>query len=309
MDWYFESRIENEIIKFDAQSFEDLFCKVMKAHNDKFQKVKASGRKGDKKCDGFIAETGDYYCIYAPEDFNKKYTVKNGLVKIEKDIRGIVKNWTGIKKINYVINDKFKGLAPDIQQLLISLQNDVSLPKIEVFSMEKLTDITLSLSIDKKQSLLGFVPDLNNSVTSLQYDIVEKIIMYLEKNANRTPAGEGLVVPDFSQKIDFNNLSNEIRDQLNAARYQISKVDKFFESSPVYDKETLRNYCNGLYLEACEKIKEDVDHYADKRFGYILNEMSYNKQSKAVNDNVLIIMATFFESCDIFEEPILGGVE
>ena len=308
MDWFFDNRIQNEIITSDAQSFEDLFCKIMKANNDNFNKVKASGRKGDKKCDGFNDETGDYYCIYAPEDFSKSYTVKNGLTKIEKDIKGIMSNWENIKKVNYVINDKFKGLPPDIHQLLLDLSRKQKYPEIVLFSMEKLKEITLALTENQKQSLLGFAPDLTNSVTTLQFSIVEETIKYLENNVKVINADGKLTVPDFSDKIEFNHLNNEIKDLLNSARYQIGKVDEFFEKSSIYSKETLRNYCNGLYLDSCKIIGEDVENYSDKRFVYMLEEMSYNKQSRAVMNNVLIIMANFFESCDIFEEPQTKGV-
>lgn len=303
MDWFFDSRIKNEIITSDAQAFEDLFCNVMKANNDNFKKVKASGKKGDKKCDGFNDKTGEYYCVYAPEDFSKKYTVKNGLSKIEKDIKGIIANWKNIKRINYVINDKFKGLPPDIHQLLLNLSQNQQEPEIVLFSMEKFKDITLALTESQKQSILGFVPDLTNVVTTLQFSIVEEIIKYLEKNAELINIDGKLVVPDFSDKIEFNHLSVAIKDLLNSARYQIGKVDEFFEYNSIYTKETLRNYCNGLYLNSCKIIGEDIENYSDRRFIYILENMSYNKQSQAVKNNALIIMANFFESCDIFEEP------
>lgn len=303
MDWFYDSRIQNEIITSDAQSFEDFFCKIMKENDDNFNKVKASGRKGDKNCDGFNQITGDYYCIYAPEDFSKKYTIKNGLAKIEKDIKGISAKWKNIKVINYVINDKFKGLPPDVHQLINDLRDNQQNPKIELFSMEKFKKITLSLNENQKQSILGYVPDLTNSVSTLQFSTVEEIIKYLEKNVKVINLDGKLTVPDFSDKIQFNHLSNGIRDSLNCARYQIHMIDEFFENSSAYSKEDLRNICNGLYLESCQIISDDVENSSDKRFVYILEKMSYDIHSKSVMDNVLIIMANFFESCDIFEEP------
>lgn len=303
-DWFFSIRIQDEIITSDAQSFENLFCKIMKESDDNFNKVKASGKKGDKKCDGFNSKTGDYYCVYAPEDFSKKYTIKNGLIKIKKDIDGIISEWENIKVINYVINDKFKGIPPDIHQLIIELNKSQKNIEIKLFSMEKLKNITLSLTKNQKQSILGFAPDLKNSVATLQFNIIEEIIKYLEKNVIVDNLYGNLNVPDFSNKIQFNNLSNEIKDLLNCARYQIYKVDEFFENSSIYSKEDLRNFCNGLYIEACKKISKDVKNFSDERFLYILKKMSYDIHSKAVMDNVLIIMTNFFESCDIFEEPI-----
>ena len=261
MDWFYDIKIQNKIITLDAQSFEDLFCKIMKENDDNFYKVKASGRKGDNK-------------------------------------------WKNIKVIHYVINDKFKGLPPDVHQLINELKNNPQYPKIELFSMEKLKRITLSLTESKKQYILGFVPDLTNSIATLQFSIVEEIIKYLEKNVKVASTDGKLVVPNFNDKIKFNHLSDRFKDLLNSARYQVYMVDEFFENNNVYRKEDLRNFCNGLYMESCKEIGCDVECFSDKRFAYILEKMSYDIHSKAVMDNVLIIIASFFESCDIFEEPL-----
>ncbi len=303
MDWFFSNRIENLIIKADTQSFENLFSDVMKTADDNFNKVKPHGFKGDYKCDGFNSITGEYYCVYAPEDFEKEYTVQNGLKKIKSDIDGIINKWPNIKKIYYVINDKFKGLHPDIQLRLNEIISQSSIP-IERYSMEKFKDFALKLSQDKKQTLFGYAPDLTNSVSTLQFNIIEEVIKYLEKSVNLSSTEDKLVVPDFDEKIEYNKLSHKIKDLLNNARYQISKVDDFFDLSHIYTKEDLKKYCSSIYMDACSKYKENECNYADKRFYYILENMSYNLNSKAVNDNVVIIMANFFESCDIFEEPV-----
>lgn len=303
MDWYFSNKIDNEIFKSNAQAFEDLFCNIMKANDDNFVRVKASGRDGDNSCDGFNNKTGDYYCIYAPENFKKDYTINNGLKKIKDDINGITSHWKNIKKINYVINDKFDGLPPKINKLIIELNQDELLPEVQLFSMDKLKEITLALPLEKKEAILGFAPDLTNSISTLQFSIIEEIIKYLEQNVKVLTTDGKLIVPDYSEKIEFNHLSQQIRDLLNSARYQVNKVDEFFETNSIYDKETLRNYCNGLYVESCNQISEKSKNFADRRFVYILDAMTYNKQSKAVVDNIIIIMANFFESCDIFEEP------
>ena len=69
----------NHILQYTGQQYEDFFVAVMTAANPNFQPVKAYGRLGDMKNDGFDAETGTYYQVFAPEDI-MKYSTGNEAV-------------------------------------------------------------------------------------------------------------------------------------------------------------------------------------------------------------------------------------
>lgn len=286
-----------------AQAFEDFFCNIMKAQDDNFQKVKASGRKGDYNCDGFNNATGDYYLCYSPEDIKKKMTQSNAITKISRDINGIVSKWSNIKRIKYVINDKFLGLSPEIHKLILDLKNSISI-EIEIFSMENLRKVCLSLSEEDKQRILGYCPDMENSKIIIDFDTISKIVEYLEKNPLGDIDEDNLVVPDFTDKIIFNNLSEKVAVQLNNAKLYISKVDEFFDSFPAYNKENLRNYVRQIYRKAQKEIDKTEKNYSDSIFACLLKDIAYDKSSKTVIDNAIVIIAVFFESCDVFEEPI-----
>ena len=58
-----------------------------------------------------------------------------------------------------------------------------------------------------------------------------------------------------------------------------------------------------LYIEGINAVGSLDDNAPDKIFFYIMQKMAYNPNSKSVIDNILIIIAFFFESCDIFEKP------
>lgn len=75
----------NHIYKYKGQQFEDFFVSIMSKANPHFQAVKAYGRIGDRKNDGFDRTTGTYYQVYAPEELAKESTTKAGVKKIEED--------------------------------------------------------------------------------------------------------------------------------------------------------------------------------------------------------------------------------
>ena len=303
-DWFYSAKFTVSIYMKYGQAFEDFFCEIMKSSDDSFNKVKASGRIGDRSCDGFNASTGDYYLCYSPENIKKTLTANNAVSKIQNDISGIIKKWAGIVTINYVINDKFMGLSPQIHELLSNLKSLNPSISIELFSMEKLRKICLSLNDLDKQRILGYCPDLTNSKAVADFDTISKIIEYIEKNTTIGDYGDNLTVPDFSQKISFNNLTNKVADLLNNARYHINKIEDFYNNMPAFNKDDLRNHLRGIYSEAVSTIDNAESNYSDEVFFYILNKITYKPDSKAVTDNALIILASFFESCDIFEEPV-----
>ena len=89
-DWFYSNMFDAAIYSKDGQSFEDFFCDIMKSSDDNFQKIKASGRIGDRNCDGLNKKLGVFYLCYAPEDIKKVITTKNALAKIQNDVNGIL---------------------------------------------------------------------------------------------------------------------------------------------------------------------------------------------------------------------------
>jgi hypothetical protein len=304
-EWYYTEKFENAIYRKSAQSFEDFFCDIMKSSNNDFKKVKASGSIGDRKCDGFNDITGEYYQCYAPEDIIKATKTRSATAKINADINGLISKWQDVKKIYYVINDKFSGLSPEIYDLIAALKKSFPDTLIEIFSMEQLRKTCLSLGNSDKQRILGYCPDLTNNKVIIDFDTISNIIEYIEKNSP-IEYDDNLFVPDFSEKIKINNLSDRISAQLNNAKYYTSKIDEFYDENPNYDKETLRNYIRNIYFKTKDeflKVNLNQQGLQDKIFLQMLEKIVYNQESKTVIENALVILAFFFESCDIFEEP------
>ena len=66
--------------------------------------------------------------------------------------------------------------------------------------------------------------------------------------------------------------------------------------------EILQKKFHILYEESKNNIKNTKENFADCRFYYIL-EKSCVKNTISIQTSVLVLMAYYFSSCDIFEEP------
>lgn len=171
-DW--ENTMDNHILNIqvkdfklklfmsEGQAFEDLFCELMSAINSDFRKVKAFGRQGDEKNDGFIPSKGEYFQCYSPEDISKEKTKKYALKKLKEDFAGLLENWNDrweIHSFSYVINDKYKGTPPSVLDELAFLKNEYSKIFFDLLDSKGLENIFKSkLNRMQRREIVGTTP-------------------------------------------------------------------------------------------------------------------------------------------------------
>ena len=144
---------ENRILKADKQAFEDLFTEIMNYKESDFQSIKPWGIIGDRKNDGYIKSRGVFYQVYAPEDISKSYP--NVIKKIETDFNGLMKQWSNVREFYFVINDKYKGVNADSEQLLQDIKENNKLSESKFITAKDLENILFSLSDDQIIKITG----------------------------------------------------------------------------------------------------------------------------------------------------------
>ena len=296
----------NCIYKYSGQQFEDFFVSIMTQYNHNFQPVKAYGNIGDRKNDGFDKTTGTYYQVFSPEDITKEKTINDCIKKLKEDFEGLYNYWNDIctiKNYFFVINDKYRGIpAPiiEMEQELSKnpLYSDIS---IAIFSSKDLERIFDKLDILHKQDILGFIPICDDIMPTVEFEALKETIDYLIKAEISDEYKDRLTVPDFYQKIEFNNLSEEINNKLIVASYQEGLLRQYFNSNPGV-REILQKKFHAIYEKSKIDIPETMENYSDSRFLYII-ECASPRKILAITTSVLILMSYYFASCDIFEEP------
>lgn len=148
----------------DAQAYEDLFVRVMGYAEPAFRPVKPHGNIGDRKNDGFDPTTGTYYQVYAPEDIRR--TGDNALKKLRADFAGLKAFWDGlypVRRFFYVVNDKYNGIAPDLEEALAAMRARHGLDEARPFLAKHLEATVFSLSQDQIILIVGHVPAIDAS--------------------------------------------------------------------------------------------------------------------------------------------------
>ncbi|MFA7708345.1 MAG: ABC-three component system protein [Candidatus Pacearchaeota archaeon] len=302
-DSLFIARImfQNEIYKSNGQTFEDFFVKVMGLHNPNFRPVKPQGKFGDRKNDGFDSTKGVYYQVYAPEDIKLKEDV--ALKKLKEDFQGLCDFWDEkckIREFYYVINDKYKGAHPTTEEALSELKKKYSGKKFDLFLSKHLEDIFIKLSDDNIIEVVGLIPSPKKiEDIGKNFSVLKEVVNFILEKSEPLDFEETYPDIDFDDKIKFNNLNPIIASLLIKGNYQAHVVDDYFSLNSDFAKQELQKKFKSLYDDA--KKRFDIKTQADLIFFDILKKVM-PKEDKYVQDAALVLMAYYFEACDIFEE-------
>jgi hypothetical protein len=295
-------KFKTKIYETDKQAFEDLFTKLKQHEDNNFKQVKPQGRLGDGKCDGFNDSTGEYYQVYAPEDLTGKEDKAN--TKMDTAFSQLLEFWTNnnfkVNKFYFVVNDKYRNVYASTyaNAKQIAINNNIV---CEVLTCKNLEDVLFRLEDDKIFDVLGgIIPDPLN-IDNVEYSIMQEVIAFL-LNRNAPKITEVIPQhPDFEKKIVFNSLSKIVSDFLNAGQRQNYTINEYFELNSKFVKEELRQAFNNIYQQAIREIPES-ESKNDEIFQFIANKSS-PKDNFAFQNAVYVLMAYYFEYCDIFETP------
>lgn len=293
---------KSKIFETDKQSFEDLFTKVMQHADVNFKQTKPQGRLGDGKCDGFNSVTGNFYQVYAPEDIEGKEDKANS--KMDTSFDEMKHYWGSngfdVKKCSFVVNDKYKTVYASLYANAQVLAKKHSM-ECEVLTCKDIEDVFIKLSEDKIIDVIGIIPDPNN-IGNVEYTAMSEVIGHLLRSKTPSATENIPINPDFEKKIVFNSLSMVIREFLNAGQRQSFVIKEYFELNSKFLKDDLRQIFNNIYQQAVMEVP-DGENKNDDVFQFIV-EKSSPRNNFAFHSAIYVLMAYYFEYCDIFEAPI-----
>ncbi len=293
---------KNKIYQAGKQAFEDLFTKVKQNESSNFKQIKPQGSLGDGKCDGFNEVTAEYYQVYAPEELTGNESTM--LSKMDASISGLMEFWEekGFKvtKFYYVVKDDYKNVYALVYTNAKAIADKYKI-ECEVLTCKNIEDTFLSLSEDHIVEIIGIIPDPLN-IDIVEFGVMKEVIDFLLKGKGTKIKELIPIHPDFEKKIVFNSLSNVVTEFLNAGQRQSFVIKEYFELNSKFIKEELRQIFNGIYKDAAIAIP-DSETKNDEIFQYIIDKSS-PKDNFSVHNAVYILMAYYFEYCDIFETPV-----
>ncbi len=301
---------ENKLLKSSGQQFQDLFVQIMQHYDSDFKPVKPYGNLGDKKNDGFNSVKGKYYQVYSPDDIDKANTIETACKKLKDDFDGLYRFWNGrcpIREFTFVINDKMKGIPVQLHNALLVLKEEYPAIVFDFLTSRELSTIVSCLEENDLEDILGFIPSLE--VSGITASDLSEVINYLLNVEVDLSFGDKYVVPDFYEKIKFNGLGEKIRVLLDEGSTKEGLLQEFFNENPSMNYR-LQLRMRILYHQVVEEIPADEEDYGNRRFiallGKVVNGTSVKQSFLSC---FYAIIAFYFSSCDIFEEPMISNRE
>lgn len=296
---------KNRILESNGQRYQDLFVDVMTRRDVGFIPVKPQGRRGDQGNDGFIPDAGRYFQVYAPEDPKDKATV--AAQKASDDFEKLKANWhqdAPIVDYRFVFNDKYQGAFPEILHALAELQRTHGLQTVRPFLASDLEREFMKLPRSEMHAVLRTVIPQPESIADIDYAALTEILQHLVKNQRPIPEEGVPTVPDYDRKIQFNDI-DRAASLLRVGNYQNGAVELFFDQHGEFTTTDIRNRLAQNY----EAVRVDVTRNAaadtrpgDQIFFRLLSDIA-PEATKQVQDAAIVLIAYFFEKCDVFEDP------
>jgi hypothetical protein len=299
-----------------GMGFQNEFSKIMCLADSDFSPVKPQGSEGDWKNDGHMPTHGRYYQVYSPETYTESEAIK----KLKDDFDGLALKWggiqvypNGIKEFFFVINDGYRitpGAYPTTYAALAELKTLHALDVCRPFLTKDLESVLFGLADDEIFSVIGFIPN-PAQIKVLKIDLVSEVVGHIIKNPIIRSLAQSLTDPDFEKKIVFNNLvltANWLRD----ADYRRATVEQFFEMNGAFCRQAVRDKLKAIYEsgKALTFPSTATASSEDQLLAYILtqatpepHDVNDSRLKKELHDAALVVMAYFFEACDVFEEP------
>lgn len=295
----------------NGYGYEHLFASVMQYARPDLVKIKPYGNQGDRGNDAYQKLHGRYFQMFAPED--PQSSKQEAIEKAKKDFKQKLLPYWGkfcpVREYIFVFNDKYFGTNFPIEEALAQIKNDHLLETADAFLAKDLEQEFICLAEDQILTIISGLPDAE-SLGVLDYGIVNEVIQHIQNSPPDSFGNGKLVAPDIDEKIKFNGLK-AAASWLQAKQRETWQIDEFFSRNSDFAKAALRDNLAAYYEDSLNAFpvigNASEDESGDLRFAAILERIAPTtgvpSHDRLRRDVGLVIMAKYFETCDIFEEP------
>ncbi|MEV0453826.1 ABC-three component system protein [Catellatospora methionotrophica] len=284
-----------------GSAFEDFFHRLMTLRYPDFVQVRTHGNIGDLSADGLRLHDGRLYACYAPEVFDTE-NARKVQAKFDGDLSGaLAKRGGEFKTFVFVHNDK-PGLHPHVTKLLAQAARDHAPLLFEPVGRAHLLRELYRLVRHEIEDLLGTRIMVEDLVYRVGLDELKPLLDHLVEH-RRQASGQQRPREVSGRKMDYNRLGDDHREMLRRGMMHTHLIEGYYQSiSDVTERDEVAAEFNAYYQQMAA-IYDDPEDIICELQKYVAG----NARGSAAQEQALaVVLAHFFETCDIFSEPPAG---
>lgn len=293
---------KNKLHESGGQSFQDVFNQLMTFVFDGYVSVAPWGRLGDRGNDGYVSMEQRYFQLYAPTSVFKPADIITSCRKAGSDFEKLLAERTNLRRYHFVMNDRFRGVPEPLVPVHESiLAKHPQMDQCYPIGTHYLHKKFLALSTNEQESIIGGVPA--KVPTNLDLTNLGNLLLELANSSDLLVIGGVTPPATFEAKAIFNGLTETARSLLaDYARWN-HYVDKFLDARDPWWRQTVADDIHHRY----SLLPNDVS--ADERLMLLVDALipasalKHPHTLKAYRESSLLVVAKYFETCDVFENP------
>jgi hypothetical protein len=290
---YFELRFRDAFQQTKGDSFQNLFEKVMGlAFKEDFMACRPWGQDGDRKNDGFLKSKRCLFQVYAPNEMSKAESIS----KITRDFAGALVHWRNHFDEWIFVHNAIAGLPPHVHEVILELEKKNADVRLKPWGLEELLAVFRTVGRQDLESWFGSAPISEQTKARLGFKDLQVVL----ERIGAGPAPVSGAVKDVpAGKLAANALSDAVATLLRAGMVKAPLVADFFVQ---WHDEAFGERIAQAFRAKYRELKDQ--HGPDVIFAELRRWAGGTDHGLPEHElATLAVLAYFFDSCDIFEEP------
>lgn len=292
---------ENLLLRSPGEQFQRIFNELMsRAHRD-YVAVQPWGAHGDRGNDGYIPNEWRFFQLYAPSGSESSPVASSK--KALADFQKLLAAYAQLRHYHFVLNDRFQGIPAPVAEALgaIKVRNG-QMGDVSPIGSHQLRSKFEELDENARVLIVGDLP--STVPKELDLTVLGSLLKDLADADPDDIALSRIELPaEFEVKADFNRFDQKTKEQLKHYARRSHLVEKLLQSrgpqwlQAVSEEVGVRYRSLSHVRDPNEKILRLVELLVPS------SAANHPHSLKAYRESALLVIAKYFEACDVFENP------
>jgi hypothetical protein len=289
------------VYESSGNDFEKLFHRVMEIAHDDYVPVRAVGNLGDQGADGLGLSERKLYACYGRESFADG--ARDARYKVRSDFESAVRQRANeFDQFVFVHNDH-RGVHPEVSRELVALRSAYPNYRFSQLRPQRLWDKLLGCDRLQLEEVLGARIPVEAAVYDVGMAEIEPLLDHLSQVRREAPASISLAPPP-DTKLAYNALGWDYNEAIAEGLKYSALVERYYaEGSRVVEHDEIAAGFAAYYQLVRAEFRYDPDEVMRQMAIYVLGQEPARPASVHACH---VVLAHFFERCDIFDIPPSG---